>query len=892
MRKQALAFIIATVLTATSTWPQTFDVQLVKVKDDGVAGGNMDIKVQMKANGTVFRMGSGNLVFTYNPAWLSQPTLLTAHTFNGSRYTAPTVTEPASGRVSANFEYNSSAGNGTSVNTSFMDVVTIRFTINNPNVADTLRWRTVSPNAVNVFSDDNATQIAAGTLANLVVLPSPSLASFSPTSGPVGTEVTITGNNFSQVTQVTFNGLEAAGFVIDSNTQIRATVPAGASTGKIAVSNASATAFSASNFVVTTPGGMVSLTFTPVADAYISKSNPTTNYGTANTLRVRNASSTYSAYLKFEVTGISGAVQRAVLRLYATTGSNDNGSLYSVSNNYAGTSDPWSETGLNWNNADRNGVLLSSNGPITTNAWLELSLTTHVSGNGTYSFALLNSTTVNGYFSSREGGQPPQLVIEYNPGPANTAPVANNDTATTTAGTAVTINVLANDSDSDGTLDPATVTVASAAANGTTTVNTSSGAITYSPNAGFSGNDSFTYTVKDNAGASSNAATVSVTVTAANAAPVAVNDSASTTAGTAVTINVLANDSDSDGTLDPATVTVASAAANGTTTVNTSSGAITYSPNAGFSGNDSFTYTVNDNAGAGSNAATVSVTVSGSTTSSLTFTPVADTYVSSNKPNNNYGTATSLRFRNSSTTHLTYLKFDISGISGSVQRATLRLYVTTGSNDNGTVYLASNNYVNSSTPWTETGLTWNNADRNGTALQSRGPLTSNTWLEWEVTSAVNGNGTVSFGFLNSSTTNGYLSSREGANPPQLVVEFGSGALLRPNSEAGDFVPTPWANSSASQPPTDLQLLGNHPNPFHSHTTISFALPAAGHASLIIYNLTGQVVCRLLDGFQPAGYQQISWNGRDRFGNEVPTGMYFMRLQSGDHVKVKRMILQR
>ena len=97
----------------------------------------------------------------------------------------------------------------------------------------------------------------------------------------------------------------------------------------------------------------------------------------------------------------------------------------------------------------------------------------------------------------------------------NLPPTANDDTATTMQGTAVVIPVLANDSDPDGTLDPATVAVASGPASGSTPVNSATGAITYTPSAGFSGSDSFTYTVRDNEGAVSNAATVSITVSAA-----------------------------------------------------------------------------------------------------------------------------------------------------------------------------------------------------------------------------------------------------------------------------------------------------------------------------------------------------------------------------------------
>ncbi len=97
-------------------------------------------------------------------------------------------------------------------------------------------------------------------------------------------------------------------------------------------------------------------------------------------------------------------------------------------------------------------------------------------------------------------------------GGGNVPPMANADSATTPVDTAVAIDVLSNDTDSDGTLVPSSVTVAGPPASGGTSVNPTTGAITYTPNSGFSGADSFTYTVNDDDGATSNAATVSVTV--------------------------------------------------------------------------------------------------------------------------------------------------------------------------------------------------------------------------------------------------------------------------------------------------------------------------------------------------------------------------------------------
>ncbi len=93
----------------------------------------------------------------------------------------------------------------------------------------------------------------------------------------------------------------------------------------------------------------------------------------------------------------------------------------------------------------------------------------------------------------------------------NQPPVANDDSARTTRNTPVTIDVVANDTDSDGTVDPATVAIVSGPANGNVG-NNGDGTVTYGPNTDFVGTDSFQYTVQDNDGAISNTATVTVAV--------------------------------------------------------------------------------------------------------------------------------------------------------------------------------------------------------------------------------------------------------------------------------------------------------------------------------------------------------------------------------------------
>ncbi|RDD62279.1 Ig-like domain-containing protein [Ferruginivarius sediminum] len=194
-------------------------------------------------------------------------------------------------------------------------------------------------------------------------------------------------------------------------------------------------------------------------------------------------------------------------------------------------------------------------------------------------------------------GQAPSEPSE----PSNTAPVAGDDSVTTDADTAVTLDVLANDSDGDGdTLDIGSL---GSPSNGTVVEN-ADGTLTYTPDADFSGSDSFTYTVNDGNGGS-DTATVSVTVNEVQDNPNAVSDEATVTGGESVTVDVLANDTDPDG--DPLSLDSFEQPSSGTVVEN-ADGTLTYTANSGFSGSDSFTYTISDGTGR-TDTATVSIDV-------------------------------------------------------------------------------------------------------------------------------------------------------------------------------------------------------------------------------------------------------------------------------------------
>lgn len=197
-------------------------------------------------------------------------------------------------------------------------------------------------------------------------------------------------------------------------------------------------------------------------------------------------------------------------------------------------------------------------------------------------------------------------TVTINVKPVNDLPLALADAATTPEDTAVPINVLANDTDVDNALDPATVS-ASNPAHGSVEVK-ADGSIVYTPAKDFFGSDSFTYTVKDIAGGVSQPAVVSLTVTPVNDAPVASGDTGSTLENTPVAIPITENDVDVDDPLNPGTIVVVNQPAHGSVTVSPE-GVATYTPNTDYLGEDTFSYTIKDPAGLVSEPAVVIVTI-------------------------------------------------------------------------------------------------------------------------------------------------------------------------------------------------------------------------------------------------------------------------------------------
>lgn len=263
------------------------------------------------------------------------------------------------------------------------------------------------------------------------------------------------------------------------------------------------------------------------------------------------------------------------------------------------------QMGLNYNSSS----FISAGGPMVNTITIgsgEATTFRVYGATGAYTINITRGTT------APTPDQPTQPTQPTPPTQPNRPPVANADTTTLTPGQRMNLNVLGGinsspDYDLDG--DFLNISTVSKPAHGTAEL-TSDGvgfnrAIVYTPDAGYTGADSFSYTIIDNKGGSAST-TVTLNAPRINGNPIANPDPTTTTPARAATINVLQNDSDPNG--DTISLTGVSRPQNGTTKINADGRTVVYTPNAGFSGTDSFTYTISDGKG-GTAVGTVPVTV-------------------------------------------------------------------------------------------------------------------------------------------------------------------------------------------------------------------------------------------------------------------------------------------
>ena len=391
----------------------------------------------------------------------------------------------------------------------------------------------------------------------------------------------------------------------------------------------------------------------PVADSRVSEGSPGSNSGADTALRVRaSTGASYRSYLRFDLGSVESAVSSARLRLYCTDASPNGGALHALADT------GWSETGLTWGNQPALSAAFAPLGAVAKNAWVELDVTAALGGGPTQVFALAGGSSNSAYYSSREGSNPPELVLEL---AESTNPPEADFSGTPRSGAA-----------------PLAVSF----------TDLSSGAPT-----------SWLWSFGDGG-----------TSTAEN--PVHVYS-------------------------QPGTFTVRLDVANA-------------------GGSDSLTRT---------GYVTVQAPLPAP---NLTFLPVADARVNLTSPTRNFGTDGTLRVRGGSEPYHSYLRFEPT-VSGPVTSALLRLFVTDESPVGGIAFATSN-------AWNENTITWSNKPATiGSALASAGSAPAGSWVTFDVTAAITGPGPVSFALQSSSSNSCYFSSREGANPPQLLIASGPAA---------------------------------------------------------------------------------------------------------------------
>ncbi|MGH3033301.1 MAG: DUF7594 domain-containing protein, partial [Gaiellaceae bacterium] len=150
--------------------------------------------------------------------------------------------------------------------------------------------------------------------------------------------------------------------------------------------------------------------FAPVADAFVTKAHPRTNYGGARDLRLDH-SPVERSYLRFNVQGLDGPVGRALLYVFARTGSTRGYTAWTISGR------PWRESTLTFANAPTLSSAMDTSGGFQSGRWTSVGVTAAVEGDGLVSLALATPSTSKIRLASRQSVLSPRLVIQTDAGP-------------------------------------------------------------------------------------------------------------------------------------------------------------------------------------------------------------------------------------------------------------------------------------------------------------------------------------------------------------------------------------------------------------------------------------------------------------------------------------------
>ncbi len=243
----------------------------------------------------------------------------------------------------------------------------------------------------------------------------------------------------------------------------------------------------------------------------------------------------------------------------------------------------------------------------------------------------------------------------------------------------------------------------------------------------------------------------------------------------------------------------------------------------------------------------------------VTFDALDDSHVSATVPGSNFGADPLLLVQGGATPINTYARFDLSTETRPVRFAKLSLRV---SQSGGSVIRPVVD-----TTWNEGTITYTSAPAMGAALLMTPQSSRDGTIGANVTSTVlaDPDRVISFGLTNASSNQSNYISKEGGQPPRLVL----------------VVTT--STSGVTDLPLPAPRLGViTPNPASGNSRILFELPRPARIELTIHSVDGRLVRRLLAAELAAGQHDLSWDGRDDAGRSVPPGVYVARL-AGDGV---------
>ncbi len=674
----------------------------------------------------------------------------------------------------------------------------------------------------------------------------PHVNGFSPSAGLVGREVRIAGKHFLNATGVAFAGVSAE-FTIDSDREITALVPEDAPTGLITVSNANGTSASTTSFVVI--GSLAPLTFLPSDDGQVKQSEPDRNYGDKSSFKVELDN--FFSYLKFDISGLDGTVDRALLRMLVVNGSSHAGEIYLVANDHPGDG-PWSESTLTFATAPAiQGAALDDRGAVQTADTVEFDVTSAFTGADVVSFALQSRVGDLVEYSSKEGEYSPQLVISRVPAgpeilafaptggpPGSEVGISGNNFAFVDGvafGAVATQNFVV-ESDSllraqvpEGALTAPLVVFSPLGSDTSATefmVQAPPEILALSPAAGFVGTE--------------------VSILGKHLASV------DRVAFGEIEVGLVEHSAD--------TLLLMVVPQGAVTAPVVISGAF------------------------GTDTSQVSFQVLEGR--EVTFSPVADAYVVSSEPERYLGRENELQVSRSRISRAaSFMKFDLADLVGEIRQVSLRLHVLNGSDDGGAIYLAENTYPDSPKPWREVSLSWASAPKlRSLPLAVLGPVPSGGTVEFDLTDVVVGAGVYSFALQNNSPDKVLFSAREGERAPVLIIvteaEPGAGPMV---DASQDGIPPQ---------PADFHLFPNFPNPFNAETVLQYALPMDSEVEVLVFNLRGQVVRTLVRARQDTGVRRVVWDGRNQAGQELASGVYFIRMTAAGRIFVRRIAFQK